>query len=87
MSKKVFAIVIITLCSLFSNMKALAQTNKISIQIEDNESIIKIEICHPKKINIDNLYLICYIIHYHTQTEEVFSWGDEYLQSMLEQLP
>ena len=32
MSKKVFAIVIITLCSLFSNMKALAQTNKISIQ-------------------------------------------------------
>jgi hypothetical protein len=32
MSKKVFAIVIITLCSLFSNMKVLAQTNKISIQ-------------------------------------------------------
>ena len=32
MPKKVFAIVIITLCSLFSNMKALAQTNKISIQ-------------------------------------------------------
>ena len=32
MSKKVFAIVIITLCSLFSNRKALAQTNKISIQ-------------------------------------------------------
>jgi hypothetical protein len=62
-------------------------SNKISFQIEDNESIIKIEICHPKKINIDNLYLICYIIHYHTQTEEVFSWGDEYLQSMLEQLP
>ncbi|MFN5022581.1 MAG: type IX secretion system outer membrane channel protein PorV [Chitinophagaceae bacterium] len=32
MSKKVFAIVMITLCGLFSNMKALAQTNKISIQ-------------------------------------------------------
>ena len=32
MSKKVFAIVIITLCSLFSNMKALAQTKPISIQ-------------------------------------------------------
>ena len=32
MSKKVFAIVIITLCSLFSNKKVLAQTKPISIQ-------------------------------------------------------
>ena len=32
MSKKVFAIVIITLCSLISNRKALAQTKPISIQ-------------------------------------------------------
>lgn len=62
-------------------------SNKISLSTEEVENTCNVEIYHNKKLNIDSLYFLCYVIHYHTQTEEVFSWGHEYLQSMLEQMP
>ena len=62
-------------------------SNKVSLSTEEIENTCNVEIYHNKKLSKDSLYFLCYVIHYHTQTEEVFSWGDAYLQSMLEQMP
>lgn len=62
-----------------------SQTVKINIETVNNE--VNVDLYHNKKINEESLYLISFLLHYHTQTEDIFSWGNQYIQSILEHLP